>query len=314
MESVIADLRKIMHDENALRLDEPMSQHTTFGVGGEADFFIDVASDELRLVTGCLREHQVPITVIGNGSNLLVSDKGIRGAVICIGKRMNEVTFDVKDGGGSISCAAGALLPSVAKKAADRSLTGLEFATGIPGTIGGAVYMNAGAFGGDMSEVITAVTSMTEDGEARHYSNADIGFGYRSSIFSKKKEIITGATLAMPTDDPTKIKARIAEIKEKRAKSQPIDKRSAGSTFRKVGTGDAVADLTPAWKLIQQAGMKDAHIGGARVSEKHSGFVINEGTASAMDIYNLIQEIISKVQSVTGTVLEPEVKLVGEFR
>lgn len=313
MESVISDLRKIMHDENAFRLDEPMSLHTTFGIGGEADLFIDVALDELRLVTGCLREHQVPITVIGNGSNLLVSDKGIRGAVICIGKRMNEVTFDVKDGGGSISCAAGALLPSVAKKAAEASLTGLEFATGIPGTIGGAVYMNAGAFGGDMSEVITAVTSMTEDGEARHYSNADIGFGYRSSIFSQKKEIITGAVLAMPADDPEKIQARISEIKEKRAKSQPIDKRSAGSTFRKVGRGNAVDDLTPAWKLIQQAGMKDAHIGGARVSEKHSGFVINEGTASAMDIYNLIQEIISRVQTVTGVTLEPEVKLIGEF-
>lgn len=311
--SLISDLGKIVRESSAVRADEPMSRHTTFGVGGTADIYIDAASDELRLIIDCLRDSGTPYTVIGNGSNLLISDKGIRGAVVCVGRRMNDIAVSMGEGGGTISVSAGALLPAVAQKAAEAGLTGLEFATGIPGTIGGAVYMNAGAFGGDMSMVVTAVTAMTADGEAKHYSADEVEFGYRSSIFSSRDEIIGGATLAMKADDPAEIRKRISAIREKRANSQPIDKRSAGSTFRKVGTGNAVDDLTPAWKLIQQAGMKSAQVGGARVSEKHSGFVINDGTATAADIYTLMNEIIDQVKDVTGVTLVPEVKLIGEF-
>lgn len=313
MTDIVDILTKIVQDKNAVLIDEPMARHTTFGVGGKADIFIDVASDELRAVVNALKDYSCHFTVIGNGSNLLVSDKGIRGAVICIGKRMNEVELKRGDGGASIVASSGALLPVVAKKACEAGLTGLEFATQIPGTIGGAVYMNAGAFGGDMSSAVQAVTTIDYNGEARHYTSEDIGFGYRTSIFSKKNEIITGAVLALKSGDPEQIKAKVSEIREKRGNSQPVNKRSAGSTFRKVSDGDTLESMTPAWKLVQQAGMKDARVGGARVSEKHSGFVINDGNATASDIYTLINQIIEKVKSETGVTLEPEVKMLGEF-
>ena len=313
MERVIEVLKKIVSDDGAVLVDEPMSKHTTFGVGGKADIFIDVASVELRSVVELLKDYSCPFTVIGNGSNLLVSDDGIRGAVICIGKRMSEVELKKGDGGASIIASSGALLPVVAKKACDYGLTGLEFATQIPGTIGGAVYMNAGAFGGDMSGSVQSVTAIDMNGEAKHYTGKDVGFGYRTSIFSKKNEIITGAVLALKAGDPEQIKAKVSEIREKRGSSQPVNKRSAGSTFRKVSDGETLEEMTPAWKLVQQAGMKDAHVGGARVSEKHSGFVINDGDATASDIYTLINQIIEKVKSETGVTLEPEVKMLGEF-
>ncbi|MDD6551891.1 MAG: UDP-N-acetylmuramate dehydrogenase [Lachnospiraceae bacterium] len=313
MADIVEVLRKIVKDENAVLIDELMSKHTTFGVGGKADIFIDVAGAELRSVVKALKDYSCPFTVIGNGSNLLVSDNGIRGAVIRIGRRMSEVSVKMGEGGASIEATSGALLPTVAKRACEASLTGLEFATQIPGTIGGAVYMNAGAFGGDMSDTVLAVTSIDMNGEAKHYTAKDLKFGYRTSVFSEKNEIITGAILGLKAGDPQQIKDRISAIREKRGASQPVNKRSAGSTFRKLSDGDTPESMTPAWKLVQQAGMKDARVGGARVSEKHSGFVINEGDATASDIYTLINQIIEKVKSETGVTLEPEVKMLGEF-
>lgn len=313
MADIVATLRKIIHDDHAVLTDEPMAAHTTFGVGGPADIFINVASEELRDVVLALKDSGCPLTVIGNGSNLLVSDNGIRGAVIYIGKRMNSVEMEPGDNGAIIKAASGAMLPAVAKTACDAGLTGLEFATQIPGTIGGAVYMNAGAFGGDMSGAVRAVTTIDSGGVARHYSGQEIGFGYRTSVFAGKDEIITGAVLALGKGNPYAIKAAVSEIREKRAKSQPVNRRSAGSTFRKVSDGDTPDQMTPAWKLVQQAGMADASVGGARVSEKHSGFVINDGTATASDIYTLIHLIISRVKEETGVTLEPEVKMLGQF-
>lgn len=313
MERVISSLRKIVRDENAVMIDEPMSRHTTFGVGGTADIFISAAVDELKDIISLLIEEKCPYTVVGNGSNLLVSDKGIRGAVICIGKRMSSVEIIEGDSGSIIKAASGAMLPIVAKKACDSGLTGLEFATQIPGTIGGAVYMNAGAFGGDMSDTVQSVTTIDMNGAVNHYKSEEADFGYRTSIFSKKNEIITEAVLGLLKGDKDRISEKVLSIHEKRAASQPVGKRSAGSTFRKISDGDTPESMTPAWKLIQQAGMKDASVGGARVSEKHSGFVINDGGATAADIYTLINEIIDQVKNRTGVTLEPEIKMLGEF-
>ncbi len=313
MRSLETDLREIITEKDALHIDEPMKRHTTFGVGGRADIFIDVSIDELASVMACLRRHEIPVTVVGNGSNLLVSDSGIRGAVLCIGRRINRTEVKKDQDNAMISCQAGALLPRVAMMAADQALSGLEFAAGIPGTIGGAVYMNAGAFGGDMSEIVSSVTTITEDGEIKDYSACQVGFGYRKSIFSEKNEIITGAVLSLRPGDPSEIRERIKSICDKRKKSQPTGVRSAGSTFRKAGDGDLISDLTPAWRLIQQAGMKDARVGGALVSPKHSGFVVNDGSATAGDIYQLICAIRERVKEETGVELEPEVKLLGEF-
>ncbi|MQN01907.1 MAG: UDP-N-acetylmuramate dehydrogenase [Lachnospiraceae bacterium] len=313
MERVLKALRQIVGTDQAIRVDEPMSRHTTFGVGGPADIFIDAAADELKDILNLLSEEKFPFTVIGNGSNLLVSDKGIRGAVICIGKRMSGIEVRDGDGVADISAASGALLPIVARRACENGLTGLEFATQIPGTIGGAVYMNAGAFGGDMSDSVVSVTAVDMNGTEKKYTADQIGFDYRTSIFSKNKEIITGAVLHLRRDDPEQIKARAAAIREKREKSQPVGKRSAGSTFRKLGDGDTPEAMTPAWKLVQEAGMGDARVGGACVSPKHSGFVINDGEATASDIYNLISQIIEQVKLKTGVTLEPEVKIIGTF-
>lgn len=313
MADIVKILKDIVSDDKAVLVDEPMAKHTTFGVGGPADIFIDVASVELRSVVQALKDYSCPFNVIGNGSNLLVSDEGIRGAVICVGRRMSDIKVEMGDGGGRIEAASGALLPVVAKRACDEGLTGLEFATQIPGTIGGAVYMNAGAFGGDMSDSVMAVTSIDMNGETKHYSAEDLQFGYRTSIFAKRDEIITGAILGFKSGDPEQIREKVSEIRAKRASSQPVNKRSAGSTFRKVSDGDTPESMTPAWKLVQQVGMKDARVGGARVSEKHSGFVINDADATASDIYSLIKRIIIRVKAETGVTLEPEVKMLGKF-
>ena len=258
MERVITDLTKIVREEKAILLNEPMSRHTTFGVGGPADIFINAAADELRDIISLLKEDKCPYTVVGNGSNLLVSDKGIRGAVICIGKRMSSVDIREGDKGSILIAASGAMLPVVAKKACEHGLTGLEFATQIPGTIGGAVYMNAGAFGGDMSDTVQSVTTIDMNGSEKNYRAEDIGFGYRKSIFSSKNEIITEAVLGLMNGDKDEISRRVLEIHEKRAASQPVGKRSAGSTFRKICDGDTPESMTPDGKLIQQAGMRDA--------------------------------------------------------
>lgn len=282
---------------------EPMSRHTTFRVGGTADWFLTPETEnELRAVLKILAEAGMTYFVMGNGSNLLVGDRGIRGAVICPYKKMSEVRVSETE----IYAEGGARLAVVAAAAADAALCGMEFASGIPGSVGGAIYMNAGAYGAEMSGIVKSVRYMDESGEICEYSADECGFGYRKSVFCKKHGVILGCTLDLARSDEAAIRAYMRELNEKRVSKQPLDKPSAGSTFKRPEGYFAGA-------LIEQSGLKGVTIGGAQVSEKHAGFVVNIGGATAKDILDLIEYVQKAVFKNTGVMLEPEVKTVGEF-
>ena len=289
--------------EEGLKLHEMMKEHTTFRVGGAADYFIQPKSaEELRAAFEILHRYEMPVLVIGNGSNLLVRDKGIRGAVIQIYNRMAEITIE----GNTIHTKGGALLSAVAARAADKGLTGLEFASGIPGTIGGACVMNAGAYGGEMKDVLESVTVLTGEGKIIELGRNELELGYRTSVIAKKGYIVLGAVLKLERGDGEKIKTYMDELKEKRVTKQPLEYPSAGSTFKR-------PEGYFAGKLIMDAGLRGYQVGDAQVSEKHCGFVINKGNATAADVLTLIENVREKVQEQFGVTLEPEVKFLGEF-
>ena len=301
--------------EEGLKLHEMMKEHTTFRVGGAADYFIQPKSaEELRAAFEILHRYEMPVLVIGNGSNLLVGDggyrgvifllvrdKGIRGAVIQIYNRMAEITIE----GNTIHTKGGALLSAVAARAADKGLTGLEFASGIPGSIGGAVVMNAGAYGGEMKDVLASVDVLTQDLEIKTIPAAELNLGYRYSSIPEKGYIVLGATLQLKKGNIAEIRGRMAELAEQRRAKQPLQYPSAGSTFKR-------PEGYFAGKLVQDAGLKGKTIGGAQVSEKHSGFLINIGGATAQDILDLIAFCQKEVKDKFGVTLETEVKIVGE--
>ena len=282
--------------------DEPMAVHTTFRIGGPADYFVEPA-DASALAKGIAlcREVDVDYFVTGNGSNLLVRDKGIRGAVIQIYNRMAGITIE----GNTIHTKGGALLSAVAARAADKGLTGLEFASGIPGSIGGAVVMNAGAYGGEMKDVLASVDVLTQDLEIKTIPAAELNLGYRYSSIPEKGYIVLGATLQLKKGNIAEIRGRMAELAEQRRAKQPLQYPSAGSTFKR-------PEGYFAGKLVQDAGLKGKTIGGAQVSEKHSGFLINIGGATAQDILDLIAFCQKEVKDKFGVTLETEVKIVGE--
>ena len=316
-ESDIGQLSSLMTDfpgERRLLQDEPMSLHTSFGVGGKAEVYIDAVGEELEKLVPFLREKNIPYTVIGAGSNLLVSDSGIEGVVIGIGKYM--MTSAVEDP--CIEADAGCLLPVMANLAAENELSGLEFAAGIPGSLGGAIAMNAGAYGGEIGDVTEEVFAVDLDGKNLVLTPEECGFSYRHSIFLERDDlIVTGARLRLKKNTGGKedIRALMKANMDKRKNSQPVEFRSAGSTFKRVdtGAGDGAADRRPAWQLIQDAGCKGLSIGGAQVSEKHCGFVINRGDASAKDIYRLINEVRDRVRDKSGVVLDCEIRFLGDF-
>lgn len=288
--------------EEGLKLQEMMKEHTTFRVGGAADYFIQPKSaEELQAALEILHRYEIPVMVIGNGSNLLVRDKGIRGAVIQIYSRMAEIMIE----GDTIRAKGGALLSTVAARAAERGLTGLEFASGIPGSIGGAVVMNAGAYGGEMKDVLTSVTVLTPALEVKTIPAAELDLGYRHSNIPERGYIVLGATLQLKEGNATEIRSRMAELAEQRRAKQPLQYPSAGSTFKR-------PEGYFAGKLVQDAGLKGKTIGGAQVSEKHSGFLINIGGATAQDILDLIAFCQKEVKEKFGVTLETEVKIVGE--
>ena len=288
--------------EDGLKLQEMMKEHTTFRVGGAADYFIQPKSaEELRAALEILHRYEIPVLVIGNGSNLLVRDKGIRGAVIQIYNRMADITV----AGDTIYAKGGALLSAVAARAAEKSLTGLEFASGIPGSIGGAVVMNAGAYGGEMKDVLVSVEVLTQELEIKTIPAAELDLGYRHSIIPEKGYIVLGATLRLKEGNAAEIRGRMAELAEQRRAKQPLQYPSAGSTFKR-------PEGYFAGKLVQDAGLKGKTIGGAQVSEKHSGFLINIGGATAQDILDLIAFCQKEVKEQFGVTLETEVKIVGE--
>lgn len=286
-----------------VRMDEPMSRHTTFRVGGPADLFVEPeTAEELSSVLRICREADVPFYILGNGSNLLVGDRGYRGVMVALGKSFGTVTVE----GTSLRAGAAALLSSVARQALAHSLTGLEFAAGIPGTVGGAAVMNAGAYGSEMSAVLTRVTVLTENGEIKKIPASELELGYRTSCILPSNYVVLEAEMELGFGISGEIKARMEELAEQRRSKQPLEYPSAGSTFKR-------PEGYFAGKLIQDAGLRGFSVGGAQVSEKHCGFVINRGGASAADILALCREVQARVKAQFGVALEMEVKLLGEF-
>ena len=288
--------------KDSILIDEPMSRHTTFRVGGPADLFVTPkAKEEVRDVIRICKEAGMPYYIIGNGSNLLVSDAGYRGVIVQIYKEMNEVKVE----GDLVKAQAGALLSGIAAKALGAELSGFEFASGIPGTIGGACVMNAGAYGGEMKDVLESVTVLTGEGKIIELGRNELELGYRTSVIAKKGYIVLGAVLKLERGDGEKIKTYMDELKEKRVTKQPLEYPSAGSTFKR-------PEGYFAGKLIEDAGLRGFQVGGAQVSEKHCGFVINRDHATAADIMELMRQVQIRVKENSGVDLEPEVKRLGD--
>ena len=288
--------------ELVIRTEEPMSKHTTFRIGGAAEVFAAPDARELPQLLAMAKGADVPVTVIGNGSNLLVGDRGIAGLVIEIGERMSEVRIE----GTILVAGAGALLSKAAQTAAAAGLGGLEFAAGIPGSVGGAVVMNAGAYGGEMKDVLQNVKVLTEEGELLILTTEELELGYRHSCVPERKYIVVEATMELAAKPEEEIRAYMAELRAKRVEKQPLEYPSAGSTFKR-------PEGYFAGKLIMDAGLRGYTVGGAQVSEKHCGFVINKGDATAADVRQLMQDVHDRVKEQFDVELEPEVKMIGSF-
>lgn len=301
-----SEIRKMFCDllgEDRVFTEEAMSQHTTFKIGGPADYFLmpDKGEDVVRVIKIC-KEKEIPYFILGNGSNLLVGDGGYRGAVIQIYRNMSSVTVE----GNEITAQAGALLSAVAAAAKNASLTGFEFAGGIPGTIGGAVVMNAGAYGGEMKDVLTEVTVMNAEGDIFTLPTEELELGYRTSIIKTAGYIVLEAKIRLKEGDPEVIRETMKDLTIRRTTKQPLEYPSAGSTFKR-------PEGYFAGKLIMDSGLAGYQVGGAQVSEKHCGFVINAGDATARDVRTLMDNVRDIVYKKYGVTLEPEVKFLGEF-
>ena len=281
---------------------EPMSQHTTFKIGGPADYFVSVRTEkQLQELIEFAHCEDLPYFVMGNGSNLLVSDSGIRGLVIELGKEFCEIKAD----GTRIYAQAGAMLSRVASFAMNNCLSGMEEISGIPGTLGGAVYMNAGAYGGEISTIIEAVNYLDSDGKIKTVRGDECEFGYRTSIFEKGDKVVVSAVISLSKGNQDEIKAKMADYTCRRKTKQPLQYPSGGSTFKRPEGHFAGA-------LIEEAGLKGFSIGGAQISELHAGFVINKGGATASDVLAVVRHAQETVWEKFGVRLETEIKLVGE--
>lgn len=284
------------------RLDAPMSEYTSFRTGGKADVvFLPCSELQLRSLLRMCSDEEVKPFIFGNGSNLLVSDDGIRGVSIRLANNFEEIRLLDET---TIYCSAGTKLATLCKFALEHSLTGLEFAYGIPGSVGGAVYMNAGAYGGDMKDVVTSCTHIDYAGNPGRLSADMLGFSYRKSIYTGKYFVITGAVFSLQKGNKEEIDAKMQDILRRRVDKQPLDLPSAGSFFKRPEGHFAGA-------LIEQCGLKGFSVGGAQVSEKHAGFVVNKGGATTAEIMELGRIVAEKVLSETGVELEREVKYIG---
>ena len=301
-ENIISKFEDVIGKDRVL-VEEPMKKHTTFRLGGAADYFLspEKAEQIAELIHIC-REENISYFILGNGSNLLVSDRGYRGTVIQIFKNMNDIRVE----GTKLYVQAGALLSAIARKALDAGLTGMEFASGIPGTVGGAAVMNAGAYGGEMKDIIKSVTVLTKEGEMKVLDASELQFGYRTSVIKENGYVVLEAVIQLCPGYKETIQKRMEELKEQRVTKQPLEYASAGSTFKR-------PEGYFAGKLIQDAGLRGYQVGGAQVSEKHCGFVINTGDAVAEDVWNLIHDVQEKVYDKFQVKLEPEVKFLGDF-
>ena len=299
--NIYEELRKIVSEDQILK-DEPMDKHTKFRAGGKADYLVMPSNEEqVRDLVLLLKKENVPYYVMGNGSNLLVRDQGFKGVIIQIARKMNQIRVE----GETIYAQAGALLSKIAAQALGEGLTGFEFASGIPGTLGGAVMMNAGAYGGEMKQVIVNACVLTSAGEIAVIPADLMELGYRTSVFAKNQDIILSAQLKLEYGNEAVIREYMDELKEQRVSKQPLEYPSAGSTFKR-------PEGYFAGKLIQDAGLRGFQVGGAQVSEKHCGFVINKDHATATDILSLMEQVSDKVEAKFGVRLEPEVKIIGE--
>lgn len=297
----LEQLTEILPEEQIYK-DEPMSRHTTFRIGGKADVLVMPTLDQIANVMELCNEHQVPVTMIGNGSNLLVGDKGIRGLVMELGRPAEEVSIFQE----CMEVGAGTLLSKAASEAAKAGLSGLEFAAGIPGSLGGAVVMNAGAYGGEMKDVIQSVIVLTQEGKQKKLSLSELQLGYRHSCIQENGYIVLQAKLLLHKSEEAKIREAMADYRERRVSKQPLEYPSAGSTFKR-------PEGYFAGKLIDDAGLRGYQVGGAQVSENHCGFVVNKGNATAADVCQLIKDVQDKVFEQFQVRIEPEVKMIGEF-
>lgn len=303
MNTALFEFLKSRLPEECIKRDEPMGLHTTFRVGGNADFFLEISSPkELADIIKYLKQTEHSYFILGNGSNLLVGDKGYDGVILHLGERFSGITVEKE----TITVQAGALLSTVAKTAAKHGLAGMEFASGIPGTIGGAVVMNAGAYDGEMKQIITMVTVMTDRGEILELDNETMEFGYRTSIIKNRPFIVLSARLDLKKGNIEEIQEKMDDFGNRRRSKQPLEYPSAGSTFKR-------PEGYFAGKLIMDAGFRGYRIGGAQVSEKHCGFIINVGNATAADISELMDEVIEKVKDKFDVTLEPEIIRIGNF-
>ena len=295
---------KIVGEDN-LKTDEPMSKHSSYRVGGPAELYLEVDSvEKLKAILEINKELKLPITVIGNGTNILVKDEGIKGIVVkYVAKGISKATLD--NDTFAITADAGLPNAALANELLKDSLTGFEFAASIPGTIGGAIYMNAGAFGGEMENIVSEVTFLDLDDLAIYKSDGDdCDFSYRHSKFENMNTVILSATMVFSKGNKDEIKRTMDAYLEKRLETQPYDKPNAGSTFKR-GDGFITA------MLIDEAGLKGYTIGGAQVSEKHAGFIVNTGNATAKDILDLIEYVQKTIMEKYGKAIEPEVRILG---
>jgi UDP-N-acetylmuramate dehydrogenase len=299
-DGIVKRLKSIVGETN-VRTNEPMKNHTTFKIGGSAQVFVTPEKPEqIQEIVNLGREETVPVHIIGNGSNLLVSDEGVEGIVVAVFGKL--AGYDICDT--TINVQAGMSLIALSNIAADEGLSGLEFASGIPGSVGGAIYMNAGAYDGQMSDVVVNVTVIDGDNNIEVLSAEDLDFGYRSSIIAKKNMIVLSARLQLTRANEIAIKSRMNEFSELRKLKQPLEYPSAGSTFKR-------PEGYFAGKLIADAGLKGYTVGGAQVSEKHAGFIVNTGNATAKDVVALCDYVTAQIFEKNGVKLELEVKKLG---
>ncbi len=300
-EKMIQKLAELV-EEDHLFLQEPMKKHTTFRVGGPAEVYIKGTKEECQKVYRFCTEEKIPCMILGNCSNVLISDKGLKGVVLECGEKMSEICVEEN----LIQVEAGAHLAKIARIAYEHSLIGLEFAAGIPGSLGGAIVMNAGAYGGEIKDVLESVHVLTKEGELLELSGEELGLSYRHSVIPEKEWLVVDATLRLQKGNQVESKEKMDSYRQKRVASQPLEYPSAGSTFKR-------PEGHFAGKLIEDAGLKGYRIGGAMVAEKHAGFVINYDQASAKDIYDLIEYVKKTVMEQFQVQLEAEVKILGDF-
>lgn len=289
--------------QGIVKIDEPMRKHTNFKIGGNADVFVIAKNiEEIKCVIKFSKENNILLTILGNGSNVLVSDKGIRGIVLQVGTKGIKIE---KQKNALVEVDAGAMLGALAQILLKQSISGFEFAAGIPGSIGGAIRMNAGAYGGEMKDIVKDVTVLNEKGEISVLTNEECEFSYRHSRFTDSKEIVIKVTLKLPLGNEAEIKAKMDEYDQSRREKQPLNLPSAGSTFKRG------SDFITA-KLIDECGLKGYTSGDAQVSTLHAGFVVNLGNATAQDVLNVVNHVKQVVLEKTGKQIELEVELLGE--